>query len=373
MLRIVLVLSAIVTTSFAGPIMYAVVVIPAPSGLNIDAVSGINDSGQVAGSADNGITTQAFIGSPSGSTAIPLPYGSAFASGAAVNDSGEVAGSSAQPLRGFIGTTAGSAQVPLPSGGWLYAGVSALNDSGQVTGTVSMDLYGLDSQAFIGTTAGSAVIPLLPGWSQSGGYGVNASGQVVGTLSGGANSQAFIGNLSGSALIPLPLGWTSSVGYAVNDSGHVAGQVFNGTASQAFIGTTIGSALIPLPLGATTASVTLGALNDLGVVVGDSDVGPWMWDAADGTVLLNSLFPPVGPNMVSGWDLTQALSISNTGLILAEGSCFGGPAEYVELLPTTGAGTCVASVPEPSNSAFCGVGLLVLLFARLMVLRARQT
>lgn len=94
------------------------------------------------------------------------------------------------------------------------------------------------------------------------------------------------------------------------------------------------------------------SLNDLGVVVGYSDAGGWIWDASDGTQLLNNLVP-------AGWDVAEALSISDNGLILAQASFDGGPLEYVELDPA----------PEPRTYSLVGVGLLLLGFARRATLR----
>ncbi len=63
------------------------------------------------------------------------------------------------------------------------------------------------------------------------------------------------------------------------------------------------------------------SLNDSGSVVGYSDAGAWIWDAADGTQLLNSLI------VSSGWTISDA--------VCTQGSYNGGPAEYVELTPQT--------------------------------------
>jgi hypothetical protein len=105
--------------------------------------------------------------------------------------------------------------------------------------------------------------------------------------------------------------------------------------------------MIPLPGCATSALVGFASLNDLGFVVGSSDAGGWIWDAADGTVLLNSLVP--------GWIVDNAISINNNGVILAHGSDNGGASyEYIEL----------AAVPEPGTFVLAAAGLLFAGFAR---------
>ena len=205
---------------------------------------------------------------------------------------------------------------------------------GRLSGQVRAHTY----QAFIGTPSSSAAIPLLQGWNYALGAAVNNLGQVAGSVFGAASAnQAFIGTASGSTLIPLPAGWTSSQGHAVNDSGQVAGIVINGIVLQAFIGTTAGSTTIPLPTGATTASVGEGSLNNQGFVVGYSDAGGWIWSAATGTVLLTTLAPP-------GWNVSNALSISNNGIILAQASYNNDLGHYVELVPLPSAPGCSFSL-----------------------------
>jgi hypothetical protein len=115
---------------------------------------GINNSGQVAGYGTVGLLPQAFVGSLSGSIAIPLPAGFTKTQGLAINASGQVAGDAGGNINfsGFIGTPNGSAVIPVSG----FANGNAVNDSGQVAGTIT----GGSFQVFIGTTSGSAIIPL---------------------------------------------------------------------------------------------------------------------------------------------------------------------------------------------------------------------
>ena len=353
LLRTMLALFATSVVGLASTI-YSVSPIPFPSGLTPGvitvAMSGINNSGQVAGTGINSLgVEQAFIGTTSGSTLIPLPPGwsEAFGDeaeniGYAINASGQVAGSAynGYNYQAFIGTTSGSTLV-LQSSGY------AINASGQVAGSAQ---NGNITQAFVG----GGVIPLPSGWTLAGAFAINDSGQVAGYgYNSGGGLQAFIGTASGSTAIPLPSGWGGAWGWAINASGQVAGYGYNGGFAQAFIFTTLGSTAIPLPAGASSATVSFQSLNDSGVVVGDSYVGGWIFDASDGTQLLNNLVP-------SGWDITNAISISDSGLILAQGSFNGGSTEYVELDPTT---------PEPGTCLLAAAGLMLLAFARRAVSR----
>jgi hypothetical protein len=330
---------------------YTVSVILPPSGFNIANMAGINNSGQAAGTAYTGTTSQAFIGSPSGSTLIPVPAGLSGAGGSGINNFGQVAGYGGaginpQVFRAFIGTTSGSTLIPLPTG-WTTASGSAINDSGQVAGTGCITCPNF--LPFIGTISGSTAIPSPPCCETA--WAINASGQVAGWSE--LVDRAYIGStVSGSTLIPLPSGWSDASGYAINDSGQVAGNGNNSQSgnSQAFIGTALSSTGIPLPAGASGAEVTYACLNDAGVVVGGSDAGGWIWSSARGTQLLNGMVP-------SGWNITDALSISQNGIILAQGSFNGGTVQYVELVPAAPATT--PTTPAPGTGFLAGVGLLL--------------
>lgn len=201
------------------------------------------------------------------------------------------------------------------------------------------------NEAFIATSSGTFVLPLPPGWPNSFGFAVNDSGQVAGEVfsADGTASQAFIGTTAGSAVIPPLPGWTQITGYAVNNAGQVAGFGFNGSAYQAFIGTTAGSREIPFPSGSADSMITFGSLNNLGTVVGQSGGRGWIWDPSNGTVLLNTLVPPE-------WDVNNAISISDNGLILATASYNGGPYQYVELAPIPSESACTFSLTPPSAS-----------------------
>ncbi len=328
MLRAGLILSFISITAFGQLPNFSVTVIPAPSGLSEISMKGINDSGQVSGQGSNGIGTQSFLGSTSGSTTIPLLSGLVNAYAQAVNNLGQVAGwgntgiggQGLIPGQAFIGTTAGSTLIPLPAGLATDYGYG-VNDSGQVAG------YSSTGEIIIGTTAGSAAFPTPSGWTFAIGLAVNNSGQIAGYLEGPGFNQAFITTTAGITPIPFPSGVLTSVGYAVNDLGQVAGIANSEANGQAFTGTTSGSVVIPMPVGTTYVVMTEGAINNSGMVVGYSNVGGWIWDAANGTVLLNTLVP-------AGWNVSNAISISNNGHILAQASFNDGPSQYVDLFPT---------------------------------------
>lgn len=355
-------------TCFATPI-YSVSVIQSPAGWSGITMYGINDSGQAVGTADYTtpgqccVSYRAFIGTAFSSTPIPLSGDWSTTTGFAINDSGQVTGvgsslGGAPNGQAVIGAASGITPIPLPGGWPSTAGPVglAIDSSGQITG---YGTNGTVDQAFVGTPSGSTPIPLPNGWTNSYGYAINSSGQVAGYVSNtsgnnqynqSGDGQAFIGTESSITPIPLPTGWADAFGLAINDSGQVVGYGYSFSGdpfSQAFIGTASGSTAIPLPEGSNFVTISPDSLNDSGVVVGYSALGGWMWDAADGTVLLNAFVP-------TGWNITDAIAISNSGLILAEGSFNGGTIEYVELSQSG------LSSPEPTTRFLGGAGLLLL-------------
>jgi hypothetical protein len=322
--------AAISLTSFGGT--YTVALIPPPSGFTNVAFYGLNTFGQAAGSGYNGTSFQAIIGSPSGSSPIPFIAGWTNTVSFALNDSGQVVGygNNGTTTQAFIGTVSGSIPIPLPSG-WFASSGNAINNSGQVAGGGGTNISPYFSQPYIATPAGSMAIPLPPGWTGNVVGGINNIGQVAGVAYNGATTQAYIGTTSGIVPIPLLPGWSDLAYYAsINDPGQLVGYAENPQyQDQVFIGTPAGTMAIPLPSGAYGAVLGYQAINNQGVVVGGSNVGPWIWDATNGTRLLSTL-------LSAAWAVTGAPSINNNGQILVEGFYqVQGPGQYVELTPCT--------------------------------------
>jgi uncharacterized protein (TIGR03437 family) len=304
-------------SAFAGPV-YSVAVIPVPAYSAGLLLSGINNSGQIAGFCECGTGYQAFIFTTLGYTAIPLPAGWTTAAAYAINDAGQIAGYgyNGTTTQAFTATVSGMTPVPLLNG-WSEAEAYSINESGQITGD---GFNGTTIQAFIGTTAATTAIPLGSGFGNSLGIAINDMGQVVGTGDSGGTKAAFIATASGMTSIP------TVTPMAINSAGQIAGYSSSATPQTAVIGNATGFTAIPLPAGATHAYVSYGCLNSSGAVVGFSDAGGWIWTASTGTQLLSNLVP-------AGWKVTNAVSISNNGLIFAWGTFNGGSLQYVELSP----------------------------------------
>jgi hypothetical protein len=66
--------------------------------------------------------------------------------------------------------------------------------------------------------------------------------------------------------------------------------------------------------------------------------------------------PALSALVPAGWNITNAFSISNNGLILAEGSLNGGPTQFIELVPV------MPATPAPATWMLVAAGLAVLAF-----------
>jgi hypothetical protein len=335
--------------AFAGS--YTVQVIPPPSGLSPPiSMIGINNAGQVAGTGcylqcavDGQQLPQAFIASPSGSVLIPLPgpFPVASTNGQAINNQGEVVGTQNFVVAGGVGFTfpfigTGTA-IGTPSSASPSYG-TGINDAGQIAGITTVFVESTSTflfPAFIGTASAITPIPSPAGWTSMNPSGINSSGQIVGYGVNGSNTQGtqvFMATASSATPVPFPPSggsspYTSAGSGGINDAGLVVGTADSATASAAFIGTAAGTTVIPMPPGATFTSVSSQSINNSGVVVGASDRGGWIWDSTSGARLLNTY-------VTGGWNITNGISISNNGLILAQGSLNDGPTQYVELIPS---------------------------------------
>ena len=182
---------------------------------------------------------------------------------------------------------------------------------GQVAGYSDIAGNPASIHAFLSGANGGPLADLgTLGGLNSFGYGVNASGRVVGIsdITGNAASHAFLSGANGGALADLgTLGGSTSYGYGVNASGQVVGysDTTGNAAGHAFLYS--GGVMIDL--------------NDL-----------------------------IAPG--SGLVLTTAQAISDTGLIVGYGTTATGSIHAFLLTPA------VAAVPEPATVASMAVGVL---------------
>lgn len=192
----------------------------------------------------------------------PSAYlGNTFASG--INNSGQVAGSYWNPdteMRGFVrssdGNTYTTFDVPSSAPGNTYA--IGINDSGQIVGYYA-DLIGI-YHGFLRSSDGNTYTtledPLSPNWTLP--TGINNSGQIVGYYNDGLRNHGFVRDTDGTystlddpaAFYHNSIGFTMPMG--INDLGQVTGYymgMYDGFwANHGFVATPVPAA-VPEPAG----------------------------------------------------------------------------------------------------------------------------
>jgi probable HAF family extracellular repeat protein len=323
---------------------------------------GINSSGQSVG----GATTQfgdlhAFT--VADGVLYDLTTGSPASQGlaAAVNAAGAIAGTQFVGGQAYATVWTNAAAPAWIAGPGSYA--MGINDAGQVAGLMTV---GSEGHAFI--ASGGSVQDL--GTFVAGGctiaYGINADGVVTGYGSLGAAFRGFVWSPQTGYMLLTTLGGGSSYGMAINNDGAVAGNAQTAT-------------------GYSHATVWQdGAAHDLGTLGGGSsyayginnsgDTVGYSWDAfgqthaflfEDGVLFdLNQL---IGAG--SGWTLTHAFAINDSGQIVGSGLLDGVEHAFrLDYAPGfVDVATEVSAVPEPSGFVLAGLGCAGLLWLRLRV------
>ena len=282
----------------------------------------MNKSGQITGYSgiSGDVLSHAFIwrndGTPMldlGTLGLVLGSSSRGSWGQAINSSGQVAGS---VDRGnyidlaFLWKNNGRPAISLGTLYGIDSDASAINDSGQVTGTSD------GGAAFVWLNDGRPMQDLgTLGGNQAGGEDINASGQVTGSAQPSYQiSHAFFWKNDGTPMQDLgTLGGTNSRGYFINSSGQIAGtsevKPF-GIASHAFLWKNNGTPMVNLgTLGGAISGPS--AVNEFGQVAGTSTVHgldtsterAFVW-RNDGTRMLN--LGTLGGPASSGYDINAA-------------------------------------------------------------------
>lgn len=316
--------------------------------------SGINNAGQVVGTASGG----AAIWSDTS-----VSYFMPAAEGLAINNHGDVAGR--------IGTTGflyhnGAAEIINPGGARAWA--TGINDARRVSGTVRDLEQLLTAQAFVYVDGGLATILTFGGYMDFG-NAINNAGQVTGFASIPSSGDysdperyAYVYDFLGNVRNLGSLGGRISEGNDINDAAQVAGWSETGIAGEErpFLYSDGGPGMIDLgSLGG--ASGRAFGLNNAGMVVGMSDVssGPGFdyraFLYADGAMVdLSTLI-----DTATGWRLVSATDINDERQILGK-ACLGDTLECravrLDLIP---------AVPEPGAWALMLAGLALAAFARL--------
>lgn len=333
-------LAAVLGSASLGMGQYSITEIGTFGGAASNAY-GVNNLGQVVGRAQNSAGTyQAFLWA--GGTLTNLGHlGGQRSEANAINDSGVIAGYSndaANLPKGFVynGTLS-----PLGTLGGERSYGYAINASGQTAGP--SQIANGDYLSFVSGPGGLQSIPGISGSTFNWAFGMNDAGHVVGYSSiTGTGVRAFYYN--GSSTVSY--GSTTTRAYDINNQGQITGFTSDFTgSSRAYLRQ--GSTMTDLgTLGGTTSQGY--AINESGVVAGEAANAAGQTRAAifsNGVAIdLNSY---LAPN--SGWVLSSARGISDTGYVVGIGTLNGVTRAFV-----------MAPVPEPATLAILAPALLCL-------------
>jgi probable HAF family extracellular repeat protein len=370
-------------SSFLPPPSYSL--LDLGTDISFHQVTGVNNLGQVTGSATIGGVSQAFLSGPRGMGIFGLgTLSGSFSSGNAINNLGQVAGTSdvltdiGDTGHTFLSGANGGSLKDLGAlpGGSDFSSAAGLNDKGQVVG---FSRANGDAHAFVSGVSGGPLKDLGTLLASGAGLnygaydryseatGINNSGQVTGFSydfrdGSGSDAHAFLSAVNGVNLRDLgTLGGNVSRGLAVNNAGQVTGFAFtaqgNSNATEhAFLSGANGGTL--QDLGTLGGKFSAGSsVNNQGQVVGQSELLPdalgHIHDDAfmfSGNKMydLNSLILP-GSTLV----LQNAIGISDTGYITGTAyDSLDGRIHFYLLTP---------NAPVPEASTTISFGLLIAL------------
>jgi probable HAF family extracellular repeat protein len=228
--------------------------------------SGINDSGQIVGTATVNGNQHAFIYCNGTTTDLGLGTGNS------INASGQVAGtdySSGDSIASIFsnGTVTHLGTLPgTPARSIAFA----INASGQVAGT-SYNSDNSVAQGFIYSNGAMTSVGAIRGYNQSWAYGIDDLGQVVGTTArpssvswpgdDGIYYHAFIstnGQMTDlNSQIDPSSGWKLVEANAINNAGQIVGYGYSSGVQEAFL-------LTPTPEPSTFALLGIGAIGLFG-------------------------------------------------------------------------------------------------------------
>jgi len=247
-------------------------------------------------------------------------------------------------------------KLPLFNGVTSGGMATGINENGQITGRNG--LFVSDAAPVRWNIDGTgAFIGNPPGYTDSYGWEINATGVIAGTAEGGG-SQAFIHAGGQFTILPSLPGGPLSAAYDINDAGHVVGSCSFTPATAFFYDGADVRGLANVPGDLIQVSTAQG-VNNRDQIVGYGNPSPnrtgaVIWDSPGAVPrYLNTLIDPTSPGYVSaanpGWIITEAVAINDFGQIAARGvSTSGGSYKALLLTPVDPvAGVDGPEVPRP--------------------------
>ncbi|MDR3436487.1 hypothetical protein, partial [Telmatospirillum sp.] len=309
-------------------------------------VFGINDAGQAVGySTMSSGRTHAFVwqnGAMTDLGLLPNSYLDGYVSDAsAINGQGQVVGQatgSPSMVDHLVLWQNGTATVLGDPQHFGYA--NAINDLGQVVGVTGPAYTSLGMpRAFLWQNGVMADLGALPGATGTNGWGflsnakgINNAGQVVGwsMTSSGTSEHAFLWQNGTMTDLGVLSRGSSSEALAINDEGQIVGDTSFGSAT----GGTVTHATLwqkgsLIDLDGNSSSSGAIAIDGAGDIVGWAGTSAMLWH--HGTMINLNLFLSAG----SGWVLTKATGINDSGQIIGQGTHGGVSSAFVLSLDVT--------------------------------------
>jgi probable HAF family extracellular repeat protein len=308
------------------------------------AAYGINNLGEVVGSADNGSgQTLAFHWSTGQPMESLGTLGGATSSANAINDLGQVVGSAKTAggeTRAFFWQS-GSRIRDVGTLGGMSSWANDINNAGQIVGGADIAARATTHAFLYSTTGGMQDLGTLYGKGSSYATAVDSAGHVVGVSTGPGTlglGHAFVTGI-GSRMQDLGTGTSyDSCAHDINDSGWVAGRINVGGDYYDVGSSQNGNPMASLGTLYNVADNVGLAMNSAGQIVGYADgyllasSRAIIHDTTNGFRDLNDLIDPA-----AGWVLEQATDLNNAGQIVGYGS-YGGHTRAFLLTP----------IPEPA-------------------------
>jgi probable HAF family extracellular repeat protein len=316
------------------------------SATNGSVATGINDAGAVVGYA---CTTNefnpyhAFIRPSAGAALIDLaPHPGDSSQSTAINNAGVVTGWS--PLdsnpgyeRAFIRAASGGAIQSAGVNTGSYSRAYAINSNGDIAGYIGFINGGpmVEAHPFIRLADGTVQDLGVPLGALAGDVSaINDARDIAGRYYPTANSaRAFVRRQSTGVFQDIgTFGGTYTEVNAINRHGDVVGESQDGGGKyHAFLFSASDNLLHPLPeLTAATTSYA-GDIDDLGDIVGASDLSgsslthATLWHRNGALIDLDAWLDSVNPTAGSNWTLTSARALNSSGLIIGQGQFDDGP------------------------------------------------